>query len=145
MQCIGASQVPGQSRFHHSRHLARLEVGHHRNHALAPDQHRRHGGEIIAGQDNEVLRAELDQFTDLIEAAAGFLDANDIRQFGQSGNRGGQHVGDGPPGHVIEHQRDVHRFQDGFEMLVQPFLARLVVIWHHREHGVGAAGFGRLG
>ena len=145
MQGVGLRQVALQGRFHHPRHLRRGEVGHHRDHAPATDERGGHGGEIVAGQHDEVTRAALDHLADLLQAAAGLLDADHARQGRQPRDRGRQHVGHRPAGNVIEHHGDVDRLEDGLEMLVQPLLARLVVVRHHRQHRIGATGLGRRG
>ena len=70
--------------------------------------------------------------------AGRFLDADDARHLRQAQHGLGLHVGDGAPGHVVEHHRDVDRLGDRLEVAVDAFLRRLVVVGHDRERAVGA-------
>ena len=45
----------------------------------------------------------------------------------------------GAPRHVVEHDRQPRALGDGLEVLVQPFLRRLVVIRRHRQQAVDAS------
>ena len=126
-------------------HLARCDVGGHRNHAVAAAQHESHGGSVVAGIKGEILRRTLDQVAAAGQVGSGVLDADDVGDFGQAQHGVVTHVGHSAARHVVKDDRDVGRFGNGTEVPVHAFLHRLVVVRHDRQHLVGpeAAGFAR--
>ena len=84
-------------------------------------------GQIGHGQD---LRS-------LVHRAGRLLDHRDVGQLGHPGNRVGLDVLAGPAGDVVDAQRNVDRLGQGFEVLVESFLGRLVVIGGHDQGRVG--------
>ena len=125
---------------HHAElvHGARCHVGRHAHIALAAQQHQGHGGGVITRVDGKALGCLLDQPGRAFDAAAGFFQADHPGQLGQAQGGLDRHVCHGPAWHVVEHHRQVHRLEDGLEVLVDAFLRGLVVVRHHRQAAVRA-------
>ena len=64
---------------------------------------------------------------------------------GHTSLRGGQNVGAGTTGHVVDEHGDGHFVVDGLEMLEDAFLRRLVVVGGDEQDGIGADALGVLG
>mmetsp|Transcript_57662 Transcript_57662/g.135746 ORF Transcript_57662/g.135746 Transcript_57662/m.135746 type:complete len:208 (+) Transcript_57662:1182-1805(+) len=109
---------------------------------MAAQQHQRHGRAIVTRVDVEALGRVLDQRGGALDVAGGLLDAEHARQRGTTQRRLGQHVRNGPAGHVVEHHRDVHGLGDRLEVLVNAFLRRLVVVGHDGQRAVRTDGLG---
>ncbi|MNL15688.1 hypothetical protein D3C87_1366920 [compost metagenome] len=122
----------------HVGHVARRDVGGHRDIAFAAQQHQLDRGGVVAGYHQEVLADAVDDGFGTGHVAGGFLDADDVFHGRQADHGVGQHVARGAARHVIQDLRDVDGFGDGLEVLVQAFLGRLVVIRSHQQAGIGA-------
>ena len=100
-------------------------------------QHEFHGGGIVAGIYRDLFTAQGDEFTAPLQVAGGVLDADDVVQPRQPGDRFIGHVHAGAAGDVVEYLGDVHRFGQCLEVLIKATLGRAVVIGCHQQGGVG--------
>ena len=75
---------------------------------------------------------------DLLEVAAGLLDRDDPRMFGQPQERGGVDVRARPRWHVVDDDRQVALVGDGPEVGLEHPTVRPVVVRRHDERRVGA-------
>jgi hypothetical protein len=78
---------------------------------------------------------------DAADVAGGVLDADDIGKFGQPLHCVDRHVDDATRRNIVDDDRNPDRVIDGLEVLVEPFLRRLVVIGRDHEDGVRAGLF----
>ena len=69
------------------------------------------------------------------------LDGDDVAQLGQTNGRLRCQVHARAAGNVVEHDRQRRRLGDRLEVLVEPFLGRLVVVRRDREQPVGSDTF----
>ncbi|MBS1163962.1 MAG: hypothetical protein H6R03_1858 [Burkholderiaceae bacterium] len=72
------------------------------------------------------------------QVAGGVLDADDPRHLRQPQRGLGRQVGHRAARHVVQDDRQVDRLGHLAEVLVQPFLRRLVVVRHDLQRGVGS-------
>ena len=76
------------------------------------------------------------------DVAGRVLHADDVGKLAQPFHRVDRHVDDAAGRDVVNDDRDPDRVVDGLEVLVKPFLRRLVVVGGHDENGVGAGALG---
>ena len=122
----------------HTRHLSRNFVGHDRDDADAAQSDDRQRDGVVAGENQEIFRHGSANFGDLPDVSAGFLDGHDVRDFGQTQQRGRFDVGAGAASDVVQHQRLGRGFGDRLEVLVNAFLRGLVVVGRRGEDVVDA-------
>src|SRR6267143_4005104 len=98
------------------------------------DERERDG--VVAGEDDEVIRHSIEYRCHLGDVTRGFLDANNIFDFGEAlhGRRLDVHAGAAL--HAVQNNRQGRGLGDGAIVLEQPFLRRLVVIGCDREEPI---------
>ena len=99
---------------------------------MTATQHERQAGRIVTGEHGKTIRNAVDQFDVVADIAAGFFHTDDIRNLGQTQNSVVAHADDGTAGNIIDNHRNRSGFGDGFEMLVNAFLRRFVVVGNNR-------------
>ncbi len=97
---------------------------------------------IVARDEGKALSDIDAQLAHPVHGAGGVLDADDIGQLRQANNDFVAHVDDGAARHVVKQSRNLNMVVQGFEMLIQTFLRRLVVIGRDNENSIGADGLG---
>lgn len=106
------------------------------------------GRAVKSSPDNRMNSspAQLRHLGNLGQIAGGFLDAHHMGQFAEhAGHCGGQHVGAGAAGHVINKQGQIHGVVNSLEVAEQPFLRGFVVIGRNEQSGIGPGLFGEGG
>ena len=103
----------------------------------AADRQQRQREAVVAAEHGQVRWRQ--DLRGLVHRAGGFLDHGDVRQLGHAGDRFRLDVLAGAAGDVVDADRDVDRFGQGLEVLIEAFLRRLVVVGSHDQGGVGAA------
>ena len=93
---------------------------------------------VVARHHREVVRAQGDHVGDLIEVAAGLLDADDVGVLGEARDGLGRDVGRRAARDVVEHQGEARRLGDGLVVGDDPLLGGLVVVGREQERAVGA-------
>ena len=81
------------------------------------------GHGVVAGEDAEAARQGVDEFGDLRDVAAGFLDADDVLFLCEAEDGLGFEVRAGARGDVVEQDGQMDCLRDGPEVLVLAFLA----------------------
>ena len=119
------------------------DVCNDRDDALASDGGDGEGEGVVAGEDGEVAGGG--DFGDLVEGAGGFLDADDVFDFGGASDGFGEHVYRAAAGDIVEDHGEVDGFGDGAEVLVEAFLGGFVVVGEDLKRGVGADFLGGAG
>ena len=105
--------------------------------ALSPQSHHIHRSRIIPREHREALRSPLDDAGYLIQVPGGFLDCHDVLTIPSQAQGGvSAHVDGTPAGDVIQDDGQVSGCGYGLEVLVEPFLGRLVVIGHDAHEGI---------
>ena len=102
----------------------------------AADRQQRQRQAVVAAEHGQVGRGE--DLRGLVHRAGGFLDHGDVRQLGQADDRLRLDVLAGAAGDVVDADRDLDRFGQGLEVLVEAFLGRLVVVGGDDQRGIGA-------
>ena len=120
-------------------HLGR-HVGQHADHALAAQRQHRYDLIVVAGVDVQLVAAQLRDLGDLHDVAAGFLDAVDVGQLAQLGQRFRLDVHAGAGRHVVDDAGQADRIGNGGVVGDQPGLGGFVVVGGHQQQGVGAVG-----
>ena len=91
------------------------------------------------------MRLILNNFIHLLHTATGFFHANNIRKIiGQTNNGFGLHVDPRPSWNIIEHNGQWAHFGNSFEMLINSFLRRFVVIRTDAQNAINPRPIGRL-
>ena len=103
---------------YHLAHGARTAVSCDGYHSVAPHSHQWECESIVSGEDFETLRPLTEYLLYLIDIAASLLYGGDIGQFCQPECRVRSDVTSCPSRHVIDDQRDIDRFADGFEVKI---------------------------
>ena len=133
-----ASAVAGDCRNAQFMHPTRRDVGGDTDIALPATQHQRNGGRVVARVNREATGYIANQPLCAFQIAGGLLDAHDARYPRQAQHGVVNHVGHASARYVVQHHRQFHRLGDGFKVLVQALLRRLVVVRHHLQMAIGA-------
>ena len=104
------------------------DIGGNSDDAVSAAEHEGQTGWVVTGKDGEAFWCVFDQFEIVADIAAGFFDADDIRDFGKAQDGVVGHADDGAAGYVVDNHRNRSGFGDGFELLVPAFLGGLVVL-----------------
>src|SRR5208282_3432265 len=83
---------------------------------------------VVAGEDDEAVRDAFEHDRHLRNASRGFLDADDVVDFGEALHGGRLDVDAGAAGNVVKDDRQRNGCGDRFVVLVQALLRGLVVI-----------------
>ncbi len=116
---------------------ARRDVGGDRDAAHAAVRHEAEHGAVLARELDELFAAGEPLRGDAADVGGGILDADHVLELGAAGHRRHRDVDDGAHRHVVEEDRQVDRVADRLEVLIEPFLRRLVVVARHVQGGVG--------
>src|SRR5471032_1354893 len=123
-------------------HGAWRDVRGHGNIALAAQQNQFDGRCIITGIHQEIAAHACQDVLGALQVTGCFLDGDDVRHPGQAHDGICQHVASRTAWHVVEDLRNVHGFGDGLDVLIQPFLRRLVVVRRDQQTCVRASALG---
>ncbi len=140
MQFAGGGKVALLAELDDLCHLGRRFVRRHRNDSLASDRHHGNRHWIVAAQHDEILARTGDDLGHLRKVGV-FLDADNVPHLGKTKRRLRGQVHTGPTRNVVEHDRQRRRLGNRLEMLIEPFLGRLVVVRRHRQQPVGPDAF----
>ena len=116
------------------------------DHADRTDREERQGERVVAGEDFEFRREGGAELVHALDAAAGFLDGDDVFEIACEAD--GRLDGDldaATAGDAVKNERDFDRLRDGGEVAVEALGAGLVVVGGHEQGGVGTGFFGGLG
>ena len=105
---------------------------------MAAQSNQRDGDGIIAAQHRKTGWDLMRYLRHLADVAGSFLDPGDVIDFRKPLQRGRLDIHSGAALHAIYNDGQLHRRCDGFVMLVQPFLRRLVVLGGDGENAIGA-------
>ena len=137
-----AAKSPASAASTSRRHPVRHDVGGHGNHAAAADRHQRQRQRIVAAQDLEVRRHAAADLAHLRHVAGRFLDADDVGDRGEPGQRSRLDVAAGAARHVVDDDRQRGPRGNRPVVLEQAFLRRLVVVGRHRQQPLDAERLG---
>ena len=112
---------------------------------MGAEHEQRQSGAVITAVNGKILRRAAQQLRAPFHVAGRILDADDVGNLRQPQCRVVLHVGNGPARHVVQDLWQIHRFGDGAEMAVQPFLGRLVVVRYDRKTHARSRLFGVIG
>ena len=124
-------EAAGQSRAAHVGKKLGRGIGGNGDYAVAAAKHKGHAGGVVAGIHGEAFGRAVDEVDFAADVAAGFFHADDVGDFGQAQDGVVVDVDHGAAGHVIHNHRNGGGFGDGFEMAVDAFLRRLIVVGHY--------------
>ena len=102
----------------------------------------RHGGkrrDVLARQLDEVRSELLALRRHAGHIGRRILHTDDVREAVETRHGVDRHVDHGPGRDVVDDDRNANRVVYRLEVLVEPVLARLVVVGRHHQHGIGAA------
>ena len=102
-------------------------------------------GRVLAGELIEIRPHRGALLRDARHVGGRILDAGDIFQLEQPLHGVDRHVDHRTRRNIVDDDRNADRIVDRLEVLIKPFLSRLVVIGRHHQHGIGAGLFGVLG
>ena len=116
---------------------ARSNIRNDRNAAVAPVRHEAQGRGVLARQHHEVGAHRRPLLRSAREIGGRVLDADYVLQCEAARHGVDAHVDHRAARYVVDHDGDVDRIVDSLEMLVEPFLGRLVVIGRDNQHRRG--------
>src|SRR6202521_2161650 len=140
VNCARAGKVALESESRQLRHLRGDFVGNDRNHAPAAERNNRERDGVIAGKHDEVILHSVENRSHLRDVARGFLDANDVFNFGEALYRAGLDVHAGAALHAVKNDGQRNGFGDGAIVLEESLLSGLVLIGRHGEDAICAKG-----
>ena len=111
----------------------------------AAGRHAGEGGHVFARKLDKLRPHRVALAGNAADVARGVLDADDVLQLVQPLHRIHGHVDHAARRDVVDDDRNADRIVDRPEMLIKPFLGRLVVIGRHDQHRVGAGLLGVAG
>src|SRR5215831_12767995 len=111
---------------------------------MATVGHKAQCGRILTGKLGKIGAERLALLRYPYHACGRVLDTGDILQIEQPLHGVDRHVDHRPRWNIVDDDRDTDGVVDRLEMLVKPFLGRLVVIRRHHQHAIGAGLLGML-
>ena len=137
-------RISGKRCCAHLMHQFWCHVGSHRNGSLSAKQYERQRRRIITTIDGEAFWCAQDQIGSALDVSGRILDADDAWKICQTQCRVVRQISDGTARHVVQNQRQIDCFRNRFEVLVEPFLRRLVVVGHDGEMRIRAGLAGKF-
>ena len=131
----------------HSLYFFGSQVGNNRNNSVSAQRQKRQSQSVVSTKNREAWMLGLyfcKNVGHLVDVAAGFLNADDVGQFGDARQSVRGDVGAGSSLNVVNQNRKAD-FADSGEVAVNALLAWLVVIGRHDQSGVGPGFLGALG
>lgn len=132
----GGGKVAREGEGGHLAPWAGDDVGYDGYDASSSQGHLPKGGEVVAGEQGDFVATQAADLRGDDHAGGGILDGDDVVQFGEAGDRFGQQVDSAASGDVVEDDGNANAIQLTV-VLVEAFLAGLVVVWRYGEGGVG--------
>ncbi|BBG30478.1 ABC-type transport system [Zymobacter palmae] len=131
-----AFAITGQRSFTQRMHGVRRHVGRDRNNTVTTGQHEITGRRVITRVQREIATLEhVEQFLITLQITCSFLQTDDIIELGQAEDSVVEQVDARACRYVVHDDRQTD-FSDGFEVLVQPFLRRTVVVRRDRQAAI---------
>ena len=134
----GALDVPLEDHAHHGLDLLANYVGRNAHDPIAAGAHDRECLIVVTGPDPEAVRRAVDNPGYLHRIAGRLFHADDVVYLRESESCGVVHVKRSSRGHIVENAGQGSGGRNRLEMLVQPFLGRLVVRRDSQQKSVRA-------